>query len=243
MKRLEEILKRKNMMIIICMIILLMLIGTILFIQQGQNNEESIEILDETEQKIKENSQINNTLQENDKNLKENNIEEGKTEEQEKEIAIHIIGEVKKTGIIYLKEGARVADAIKAAGGATKNANLDNVNLAYLLEDGEKIYIPHKKEKVEQDAYIITNNGKNALVKKENNIATDKNTKGGNKKVDINSANQTELETLPGIGPSLAQRIIEYREVNGIFKKIEDIQNVKGIGDSKFNKIKDNICV
>ena len=67
--------------------------------------------------------------------------------------------------------------------------------------------------------------------------------KGVGGKVNINSANQTELETLPGIGPSLAQRIIEYREVNGEFEKIEDLQNVKGIGDSKYSNIKEKICI
>ena len=121
---------------------------------------------------------------------------------------------------------------------------MDQVNLAYILEDGQKIYIPNKNEKIETGAYIIANSGKNVLVEEGNgSTTTEKNAKGVNGKVNINTANQTELETLQGIGPSLAQRIIEYRKENGKFQTIEDIQNVKGIGDSKYSNIKDDICI
>lgn len=175
-------------------------------------------------------------------------------DEQEKEInqedemiAIHITGEVKKTGIIYLKKGARIADAIEVAGGVTKNASLDKVNLAYTLEDGQKIYIPNKTDKIEEEGYIISNSGENVLVEegKSGTSLNNKNTsvKGVKTKVNINSANQSELETLPGIGPSLAQRIIDYRQQNGKFQKIEDIQNVKGIGDAKYSNIKNYISI
>lgn len=184
---------------------------------------------------------------------KEGSGENSEEVEENEKIAIHITGEVQKTGIIYFKKGARIADAIKIAGGATKNANLNRVNLAYVLEDGQKIYIPNKKDKINKEEYIISNSGENVMVEEgkntgnnnTNNIKDRKNTnvKGVISKVNINLASQSDLETLPGIGPSLAQRILEYRKENGKFQKIEDIQNVKGIGDAKYNKIKDYLSI
>ena len=105
--------------------------------------------------------------------------------------------------------------------------------MAYILEDGQKIYIPNKNEKIDEDEYITEGN--------RNNIGNNNSKEG--EKVNINEAMQTELEELPGIGPSLASRIIEYREQNGDFKKIEELQNVKGIGDAKYNDIKDKVTV
>ena len=157
--------------------------------------------------------------------------------EKKEKIAVHITGEVKKEGIIYLNQGARIVDAIKEAGGETKQADLSQVNLAYELQDGQKIYIPNKKEKISQ--YITENSGTNVIIE-DSNTSTQK---GGSGKVNINTANQSELDRLPGIGPSLAERIIEYREENGNFKNIEDLQNVKGIGDAKFADIKDKVTV
>lgn len=157
--------------------------------------------------------------------------------EEKEKIAVHITGEVKKEGIIYLNQGARIVDAIKEAGGETKQADLSQVNLAYELQDGQKIYIPNKKEKISQ--YITENSGNNIIIE-DSNTSTQKE---GSGKVNINTANQSELDRLPGIGPSLAERIIEYREENGNFKNIEDLQNVKGIGDAKFADIKDKVTV
>lgn len=161
------------------------------------------------------------------------NVEENKKDEEKEEIVVHITGEINKPGIVTLKENSRIADAINAAGGTTKEADLNQINLAYILEDGQKIYIPNKNEKIEDNEYIIDGNGNNegSTNKKEGD------------KVNINEAMQTELEELPGIGPSLASRIIEYREVNGKFEKIEDLQNVKGIGDAKFGEIKDKVSI
>lgn len=160
-------------------------------------------------------------------------------ENLEGKIVIHIIGEVKKTGILVLPEGARIADAIDKAGGATKEADLNEVNLAYVLEDGQKVYIPNKKDKKKAEAklYVTSESGNNVIL-------DGKNTENGvNKKLNINTANQSELETLPGIGSAIASKIIEYREKNGKFKKIEDLKNVKGIGDAKFGNIKEYLVV
>ncbi len=233
---------KKVIAIIICIIVLIG-IGVFLYISQSSyGNEDSIDILDAMEEEMFFENDTNDVSQTSTNEVVQENIISNEVVEEASKIAIHITGEVKKTGIIYLEKGARIADAIAEAGGATKNANLDQVNLAYVLEDGQKIYIPNKKEKIEVGEYIIENSGNNVLV--ENGKSSSANSsKGVGGKVNINSANQTELETLPGIGPSLAQRIIEYREVNGEFEKIEDVQNVKGIGDSKYNNIKEKICI
>ena len=129
------------------------------------------------------------------------------------EIIVHITGCVEKEGIVKLQEGARIADAIEEAGGTTLDANINNVNLAYKLKDGQKIYIPSN---IEEDATVIS--------QKDEGIVNDLNESQG--KININTASQTELETLSGIGPSMALKIIEYREKNGTFLKIEDIKNV-----------------
>lgn len=249
MENLEKILRNKKIVAIIVCIIMIIGISVYLYLNNNQYEKfDSIKTLEEMENGMQKNQidkDSQNNVNENvSENLENANINEVQEETEEAKIAIHITGEVKKKGILYLDKGARIADAIGAAGGATKNASLDQVNLAYILEDGQKIYIPNKNEKIETGAYIIANSGQNVLVEEGNgSTIIEKNAKGVNGKVNINTANQTELETLQGIGPSLAQRIIEYRKENGKFQTIEDIQNVKGIGDSKYSNIKDDICI
>lgn len=155
-----------------------------------------------------------------------------KTEEKVEitKIKVHIAGSVVTEGMIELEEGARVADAIKEAGGTTADANTKKINLAQKLQDGQKIYIPNQNE-TEED--IIENLGETI---EENGI-------NSSSKVNINTATQTELELLTGIGPSIASKIISYRKENGKFKTIEDIKNVPGIGEAKFNSIQDQITV
>lgn len=126
-----------------------------------------------------------------------------------------------------------MADAIEAAGGITTNADIDRINLAYIVQDGQKINIPNVNS-VEKEIYIIENIGENIIIE---------DIKTSNNLININTANQSELETLTGIGPSTALKIINYREENGKFKTIEDIKKVPGIGESKFDAIKNEICV
>lgn len=148
-------------------------------------------------------------------------------------IKIHIAGEIKNPGIIELESGSRIFDAIEKAGGATEKANLDEVNLAYVLEDGQKLYIPNIEEKNKE--YIIEENGEN-IIQEINSAST-------NKKIDINKANQEGFESIPGIGPSMAEKIINYRNENGKFKSIDELKNVSGIGEKKFESMKEYICV
>ena len=148
-------------------------------------------------------------------------------EEAKKVIAVHIIGEINKPGIVELEEGARVIDAIKKAGGTTEKADLAQINLAYILKDGQKIYIPNTEDNDKKIEYNTANI--------ENNIKEEK--------ININTADEDELQRLPGVGASTAAKIIKYREENGSFRKIEDIQNVKGIGEAKYNDLKEQIEV
>lgn len=158
-------------------------------------------------------------------------------------IIVHITGAVKNWGIIELPNNSRIADAIEKAGGLTEEADISNVNLAYPLEDGMKIKIPNINETIDNknidsiEDYISMESGENVTSSSKN--------KGTNKIniVNINTATQTELETLPGIGTSTALKIINYRNENGKFTSIEDIKNVSGIGENKFEAIKELICI
>lgn len=193
----------------------------------------------------------NNTINlENDLETQEEVTEQEKEGYSDDRILVHISGAVNKEGIVELKIGSRIADAIDKAGGIKEEADIEEINLAYPLEDGMKIKIPTKQEKAEKtdevqemqkekaENYVTTSSGVSGSEKSE-----EKNSNTQNKKVNINTATQTELETLPGIGPSIAMKIISHRNEKGKFSKTEDIKEVSGIGDSKYNKIKDLISV
>ena len=181
---------------------------------------------------------IENTNEEKIENVLEvtptNTIE--KTEE--KNIFVHIAGCVQKEGILELSSNSRIVDAIEKAGGLTQEADLSDINLAYLLEDGMKIYIPNRNERQE--------NNKNAenTEKTENTPSMQiQQTNTKQDVININTATQEELDTLPGIGPATATKIIEYRKEKGKFQKKEEIKEVSGIGDAKYEKIKEYISV
>lgn len=181
------------------------------------------------------------SIEENSKGLIDTFLDEKVSEklESSEKVIVHVTGAVNNEGIVELKEGERVSDAIEKAGGKKENADLSKINLAYVLEDGQKIYVPKIGEisdEGDKKEYVVTGYGENMIVDGNNEGERDG-------KVNINTANQTELETLPGIGTTTASKIIDYRNKNGKFKRIEDIQNVKGIGNSKFENIKENICV
>lgn len=170
--------------------------------------------------------------------------EENETKEQEKvditkKIMVYITGEVKNPGIYELEENSRIKDAIEKAGGLKETADITDINLATILQDEDKITIPSKEEKNQ-------NNVQSKTIEKSQNttsISTNATGKNQNTKVNINTATQTELETLPGIGPSIASKIVSYRKENGKFKSIEEIKKVSGIGESKYANIKELIKV
>ena len=145
-------------------------------------------------------------------------------------IVVYVCGAVKESKVISLEENSRVGDAIDAVGGLSKDADLTNINLASILEDGQKIYIPKIGEDLQTDSTQSTEISYNNTLK-------------NNSKININKATQTELETIPGVGPSTALKIINYRNENGKFSSIEEIKNVSGIGDAKYEQIKNYICI
>ena len=181
---------------------------------------------------------IENTSEEEIENVLEVAQTNTTKETEEKNIFVHIAGCVQKEGMLELSSNSRIADAIEKAGGLTQEADLSDINLAYLLEDGMKIYIPNQNERQE-------NNEKTKNIPKEENTPSmqiqDTNTKQD--VININTATQEELDTLPGIGPATATKIIEYRKEKGKFKQKEEIKEVSGIGEAKYEKIKEYISI
>lgn len=146
-----------------------------------------------------------------EENVEQQDIkQEENVENQAEEIVIHIAGQVKNPGIVRIKEGARIADIIEKAGGLTQEANIENVNLAYIVEDGQKIIIPSKKDTQEKE-YVTTENGEDIIsesAQTTDNKSSNSQTNTSSSKVNINKANKEELQTLSGIGESTANKII-----------------------------------
>lgn len=138
-------------------------------------------------------------------------------------IVVFVTGAVVSPGIYEMPEKARFYEAIEEAGGLLPDAESKNLPMARIIEDEETIYIPRIGEEVELNTI--------------NSASTSSN------KININKATASELATLNGIGPSLSQRIIDYRNSNGPFKDISEIKNVSGIGEKKYEAIKDSITV
>lgn len=197
----------------ICILILIVLVLLISFFTVFRKNKDS-------------NSDV--VSQELSSNIIDNNGEKLYDNEEKEDssgmIMVHISGHVDKPGIVELEEGSRTIDAVNKAGGLKEDVDLDKINLAKKLEDEEKIYIPKIGEELEEDWDNTSNFSSN------------------NDKININTASKEELMTLPGIGEVLADRIIQYREVNK-FNSIEDIQNVSGIGPKKFEGIEELIDI
>lgn len=151
-------------------------------------------------------------------------------------IAVHVIGAVPRPGLYEFSEGARIQNAIDAAGGLLTSANIESINLAALLEDGQQLNIPYK------DGQQTSLEDPNSTLELPNDSATPE-TSTNSELININTATKEELDSLPGIGPTIAQRIIDYRTENGNFSTIDDIKNVSGIGPATFDEIKDLITV
>jgi len=145
-------------------------------------------------------------------------------------LRVYVSGAVAHPDVYELPYDSIVKDAIEAAGGPTGEADLNRVNLARRVHDEEQIYVPQKGEE-------------SLPVSPPSSPSLPSPSSQGGGKVNINTATAEELDTLPGVGPSIAQRIIDYRTANGPFRSIEDIKNVKGIGDATFEKLKDKITV
>lgn len=142
-------------------------------------------------------------------------------------IAVHVSGAVAAPGVYELEEGARVADAVEHAGGFLEGAAENALNLARVLNDGEQVVVPTAEEHAAQQSAAEASGGAAGV--------------GG--KVNINTASAEQLDTLPGVGESTAQKIIADREANGPFSSPEDLKRVSGIGDKKYAELADLITV
>lgn len=150
-------------------------------------------------------------------------------------LMVDVGGAVSSPTVAELPQGSRVIDAIEAAGGLTADADIDGLNRAAFVSDGEKIYVPKKGEvlsdSVERNASgSVTSSSQGSF-----------GTSAG--KININTADASQLQQLNGVGPATAEKIIRYRTENGRFASAEDLKKVSGIGDKTFEKMKEDICV
>ncbi len=192
----------------------LMIIAVILLFLQGCTSDNET-VFDLNEQNTDISSSLDETGSDTDQDI---------SSSLSSDIFVYVCGEVNSPGVYELEEGSRVYEAIEAAGGALEGADLDSVNQAALLTDGQQIKI-YSKEEI-SNGTSVNNEGSTAA---------------SSGKVNINTADKTMLMTLPGIGESRAGDIIKYRDEHGLFSSIEDIKNISGIKDKMFEKIKDYI--
>lgn len=150
-----------------------------------------------------------------------------------RQLTIYVTGAVNKPGLVQVKEGARVAEAVNACGGLLPTANSEKINMAQVLKDGQQLKVPEKSGAA----------NKTDLSKSDRSKADKSKAGASGELVNINTADEKALDTLPGVGPAMAKRIIEYREAEGAFQSPEDIKKVRGIGEAKFAKLKDKICI
>lgn len=176
---------------------------------------------------IKDDVYVVSKIENNKKNNTINDIKNDITDKNlVKSITIFISGEVKNPGVVTIESDKRLSDAVEKLGGVTKNADLNKINLAIKIKD--------------EQHYIIPKIGENTVVSDENNQIANQ---VENTKININIATTEELDKLPGVGETTAEKIISYRDTNGKFKSIEEIKNVNGIGDKKYKDLKDKISV
>lgn len=152
-------------------------------------------------------------------------------------LRVHVGGAVAAPGVYDLAEGARVLDAVEAAGGFAEGAARDALNLARAVSDGEQVVVPSEADIAAQEAVSAGAGGAAA------GAGASAAAGGAGGKVNINTASAAQLDTLPGVGASTAEKIVADREANGPFKTVEDLKRVSGIGDKKFAALADAICV
>lgn len=148
-------------------------------------------------------------------------------------VFVHVVGAVKRPGVVELASNSRVRDALEAAGGATDQAAVSGVNLARIVTDGEQLRIPTHDEFVQMSA----------STQDSPNSSLDATLPNGSSLINLNVASSGDLESLPGIGPALARRIVDWRSSNGGFKTVDDLDSVSGIGEKLLDQIRELVTV
>lgn len=151
------------------------------------------------------------------------------------ELFVHVAGAVRNPGVYQLSVGARVFEAVTKAGGPTDEALLDRINLAQPVDDGTQIYVPAKGD---ETAMAPNASAPSAGSSASATSSSSSSSSARSVKVDINRAPSAELQKIPGIGPSLAEKIIRHRETNGPFRTVDDLVKVSGIGPATLEKIR-----
>jgi competence protein ComEA len=139
-------------------------------------------------------------------------------------ITVHVAGAVARPGLYDLPESSRVADVIERAGGASQDAVIDDLNLAARLADGQKVMVPRTSPAGSAPAGATSPPAEGGLI-------------------NINAATAEELDKLPGVGPAMAAKIVEYRKKNGPYTSVDDLDNVPGIGPSKLESVRDLVAI
>lgn len=226
-----------NLKKIIPIIVMIILGGAFMIINSNKDMNSSKYVVSEVESDMDETKKNTNIdIVEVDSTKKEVSSRNNK-----KNITIYISGAVKSPNVVDLNSEDRLIDGVNLCGGITEEADLNKINLAMKIEDEKHYIIPKIGDEV-----IDTNkvNDENEI---NNNIESEPTSQEKEKidtnKIDINTATLSELDSLPGFGEVTAQKIIEYRDENSKFNSIEEIKNIKGIGDKKFNNVKEYICV
>lgn len=199
-----------------------MLALTTVLLCGGCNNSEQLQLVS-GDSKVSSDEALS---VKDDKSAQKSSADDKENITSKDKIYIYVCGAVKNSGVYELDFGARAADAVEAAGGILSEADVEKINLAAVIDDGQQLRVPFKGEVTEQTSL-------NFDAQKSNS----------SDKVNINKASKEELMTLTGIGESKADSIISYRENNEGFSSIEDLMKIEGIKEGVFNKIKDRICV
>jgi competence protein ComEA len=156
------------------------------------------------------------------------------------QIVVHVAGAVRRPAVYRFDAGARAQDAIKRAGGAKEDANLDGINLAARLEDGQQLYLPTHAEQPKGGAEARPR-GKSRSTGRSSRghgVSPDKLTSAGQGTVNINTASAAQLQRLPGVGPAMSARIIQFRKENGPFTSTDGLMDVTGIGEKTFERMR-----
>lgn len=166
---------------------------------------------------------------------------DSKPKNKDGKIVVYISGAVASPGVISIGADKRLDDAIKMVGGLAKDADINRINLAMNLEDSQHYIIPYKGQDIQADQGV--SDGQTTSAGQVGGTPSGQGQMSNNGKININLADEKSLESIPGVGPATAKKIVDYRTKQGKFNAIEDIKNVSGIGDKKFESMKDFISV